>query len=620
MRRVPARAGRRWRAPRSDRAAADRSAGDGRRRTRACRSRGGGAPRRARPGRPPRSASAGEHEFAEPARRALGIAACAAACGVQALSTADAPSEAWLPLLGRARPRWHDGAWASTPGTLVLRDVHLPPRALVVAAGAGLVAAGRRAGAGRRRGLRMAGAGAADSAHAWCACSTARCTRGHAGVQVAAMSELLRRAARRVDPAADRLQGEAWLRSSTPDDARKPRSAQGPGALLLEAAATAATVRRGRGRRAALPLARARFLAWMAAGMMAPLRQAVAQLARRLRLAVDAAGGAAAMAGAAPAAAGAWHRAGVERAVRRIAAGGGRARGRRAAPRRRCRRARRWLAWILLCVAAARPQQLGEAVQPPQAGRDLMLAVDLSGSMSEPDMELGGRAGRPPDRGQGGAGRFPRPPRRRPRRPARVRPARLRADAADPGPRHRARAAATTAWSGWPGGRPRSAMPSAWRSSACATQPRRAARADPADRRRQHRRRARAGQGRANWRATDGVRMHTIAFGGEGAMSVFGFQLPMPGGGDEIDEATLREIAAGHRRALLPRARYRAAGRHLCRDRPARTGASAPGEAVRPRIERYPWPLAGAWPRGAGVLWPAVLRARGLRAQRDARA
>ena len=50
-----------------------------------------------------------------------------------------------------------------------------------------------------------------------------------------------------------------------------------------------------------------------------------------------------------------------------------------------------WLAWILLCVAAARPQQLGEAVEPPQEGRDLMLALDLSGSMSEPDMELGDR-------------------------------------------------------------------------------------------------------------------------------------------------------------------------------------------------------------------------------------
>jgi Ca-activated chloride channel family protein len=53
----------------------------------------------------------------------------------------------------------------------------------------------------------------------------------------------------------------------------------------------------------------------------------------------------------------------------------------------------RWLpllAWLLLCVAAARPQQLGEATQPPSSGRDLLLAVDLSGSMAARDMELGG--------------------------------------------------------------------------------------------------------------------------------------------------------------------------------------------------------------------------------------
>src|SRR5690606_15283424 len=50
-----------------------------------------------------------------------------------------------------------------------------------------------------------------------------------------------------------------------------------------------------------------------------------------------------------------------------------------------------WLAWTLLCVAAARPQVPGEAVQPPVSGRDLMLAVDLSGSMGEEDMRLGGR-------------------------------------------------------------------------------------------------------------------------------------------------------------------------------------------------------------------------------------
>src|SRR3546814_1979846 len=42
----------------------------------------------------------------------------------------------------------------------------------------------------------------------------------------------------------------------------------------------------------------------------------------------------------------------------------------------------------------------------------------------------------------------------------------------------------------------------------------------------------------------NGVRVHTIAFGGEGGdMSVFGFRMPMPGGGDGMDEATLERIA-----------------------------------------------------------------------------
>lgn len=55
----------------------------------------------------------------------------------------------------------------------------------------------------------------------------------------------------------------------------------------------------------------------------------------------------------------------------------------------------RWLplfGWLLLCIAAARPQQLGDAVQPPQSGRDLLLAVDLSGSMGQQDMRLGREA------------------------------------------------------------------------------------------------------------------------------------------------------------------------------------------------------------------------------------
>src|SRR5690606_7699273 len=48
-----------------------------------------------------------------------------------------------------------------------------------------------------------------------------------------------------------------------------------------------------------------------------------------------------------------------------------------------------WLAWGLLCLAAARPLAWGEVVQPPQVSRELMLAVDLSASMGERDMRVG---------------------------------------------------------------------------------------------------------------------------------------------------------------------------------------------------------------------------------------
>lgn len=44
------------------------------------------------------------------------------------------------------------------------------------------------------------------------------------------------------------------------------------------------------------------------------------------------------------------------------------------------------LAWVLLVIAAARPQSLGETLHIPQSGRSLMLAVDISGSMQTEDM------------------------------------------------------------------------------------------------------------------------------------------------------------------------------------------------------------------------------------------
>ena len=49
------------------------------------------------------------------------------------------------------------------------------------------------------------------------------------------------------------------------------------------------------------------------------------------------------------------------------------------------------LAWALLVVAAARPIWFGDPIGLPLHGRDLLLAVDLSGSMKTPDFVIGGR-------------------------------------------------------------------------------------------------------------------------------------------------------------------------------------------------------------------------------------
>jgi Ca-activated chloride channel family protein len=50
------------------------------------------------------------------------------------------------------------------------------------------------------------------------------------------------------------------------------------------------------------------------------------------------------------------------------------------------------LVWLLLVVAAARPQWIGEIESLPVTGRDLLLAVDISGSMDTQDMVLNNTA------------------------------------------------------------------------------------------------------------------------------------------------------------------------------------------------------------------------------------
>lgn len=49
------------------------------------------------------------------------------------------------------------------------------------------------------------------------------------------------------------------------------------------------------------------------------------------------------------------------------------------------------VAWILLVTAAARPERIGDEIDVPVSGRNLMLAVDLSGSMDAKDFELANR-------------------------------------------------------------------------------------------------------------------------------------------------------------------------------------------------------------------------------------
>ena len=49
-----------------------------------------------------------------------------------------------------------------------------------------------------------------------------------------------------------------------------------------------------------------------------------------------------------------------------------------------------FLCWLLTVLALSQPQWLGDAIDIPTEGREMMIAVDLSGSMQIEDMSLNG--------------------------------------------------------------------------------------------------------------------------------------------------------------------------------------------------------------------------------------
>ena len=49
-----------------------------------------------------------------------------------------------------------------------------------------------------------------------------------------------------------------------------------------------------------------------------------------------------------------------------------------------------WLLWILLVIAIAGPRTVVAVPAAPASGRDIILSLDVSGSMERPDFELNG--------------------------------------------------------------------------------------------------------------------------------------------------------------------------------------------------------------------------------------
>ncbi|MEI2433341.1 VWA domain-containing protein [Lysobacter yananisis] len=260
-----------------------------------------------------------------------------------------------------------------------------------------------------------------------------------------------------------------------------------------------------------------------------------------------------------------------------------------------------WLAWALLCLAAARPQQLGDPIRPPQVGRGMMLALDLSGSMSEQDMTLGRRN---VDRLTAAKA--------------------VLADFLDRrvGDRVGLVVFGNRAYVLAPLTLDRDTVRDQLGNSLVGLAGQETAIGEAIGlavrRLRQLPERERVlilltdgvntpgtpDPMRAAQIARDeGVRVHTIAFGGDGVLTLFGVRLPTSGGA-EVDEAALRRIAdLTGGRFFRARDTAELAGIYAEIDR--LEPVQREGKAVRPRLERYPWPLGAALALGLlAFAWP----------------
>jgi Ca-activated chloride channel homolog len=260
------------------------------------------------------------------------------------------------------------------------------------------------------------------------------------------------------------------------------------------------------------------------------------------------------------------------------------------------------LVWALLCLAAARPQILGDAIQPPQDGRDLLLAVDLSGSMGAEDMRLGGRIvdrltavkavlGDFLDRRVGdrvglllfGERAYGVTPLTLDRNSVRqqlfdsvVGLAGQETAIGDAIALAVKRLSDTEEKPAEAGQRVLILLTDGV-NTAGTIQPDRA----------------------TELAASAGVRVHTIGFGGEGESTFFGVRMPRQA---QIDEATLKRVAERTGgRYFRARDTQELAGIYAELDRIE--PAALPGEVLQPRIERYSWPLSLAFMMAAlGVL------------------